>query len=134
MISIQEGRRLLDYPDLEQMEKLATAGEERIFQILDNIVEDGVYEPPDPFMDLVLATKSTVQYINLYGQCKLEEKKMQMLREFFSQVQTLAQAAQPQPQPVAAPQANPEPLPTSPLVPNGTPQPDQSPNPVQQPS
>ena len=66
MISISEGRRLLDYPDLEQVEKLANAGEERIFQILDDIIESGKYQPPDPFMDLELATTLTVQYINLY--------------------------------------------------------------------
>ncbi len=121
MISLKEGRRLLDYPDLQQMEKLANASEERIFQILDEIVEDGKYTPPDSFMDLMLATELTTQYINLYGQAKLPESKAQMLRDFFTQVQALkTQASQPQaPQgPAPAPQANPEALPTSPLVPN----------------
>lgn len=119
MISLQEGRRLLDYPDLEQIEKLANAGEERIFQILDDIIETGKYTPPDPFMDLQLATQLTVQYINLYSQAKLEESKTQKLRDFFSQIQTLKEAAMPQPQaPAATPQANPQPTPTSPLIPN----------------
>jgi len=125
MISISEGRRLLDYPDLEQVEKLANAGEERIFQILDDIIESGKYQPPDPFMDLELATTLTVQYINLYTQARLEPEKAQMLRDFFSQIQALKQAAQPPaPQPGApgaapnTPQASPEPLPQSPLVPN----------------
>lgn len=125
MITLQEGRRLLDYPDLEQIEKLANAGEERIFQILDDIIETGKYTPPDPFIDLELATTLTVQYINLYGQAKLEESKAQKLRDFFSQIQALKQAAQPPPpaQPSAGaqqiqPQANPEPLPQSPLVSN----------------
>jgi hypothetical protein len=122
MISIQEGRRLLDYPDLEQIEKLANAGEERIFQILDDIVESGKYTPPDPFIDLALATQLTVQYINLYGSAKLEEDKMQKLRDFYSQVQAIKQAATPPAMPpqgaVNAPQATPEPLPSSPLVPN----------------
>ncbi len=131
MISLQEGRRLLDYPDLEQIEKLANAGEERIFQILDDIVESGKYTPPDPFMDLQLATTLTVQYINLYGQAKLEESKAGKLRDFFNQVQTLKQAAmapQPGQTPVAGgaspntPQAAPQPQATSPLVPNGNPQ------------
>lgn len=121
MITLQEGRRLLDYPDLEQIEKLANAGEERIFKILDDIIESGKYTPPDPFMDLDLATTLTVQYINLYGQAKLEESKAQMLRDFFNQLQTLKQAAQPPVQPGMAqptPQAAPEPVPTSPLIPN----------------
>lgn len=121
MISIQEGRRLLDYPDLEQIEKLANASEERIFQILDDIVESGKYVPPDPFMDLNLATQLTTQYINLYMAAKLEESKAQKLRDFFSQIQAIKMAAMPPPMPMGAPnvpQAAPQPLPQSPLVPN----------------
>jgi hypothetical protein len=129
MITVQEGRRLLDYPDLEQIEKLANAAEERIFQILDDIIETGKYTPPDPFMSLDLATQLTTQYINLYSQAKLEESKAQKLRDFFSQIQAIKQAAMPPPmpgQPGAAPgapgqpqpQASPQPLPQSPLIPN----------------
>ena len=126
MISIKEGRRLLDYPDLEQMERLANASEERIFQILDQMVEDGIYTPPDPFMDLQLASELAVQYYNLYTSAKLEEERAEMLRTFFSQVQAMIQEAT-QPPPMApgapgqapnVPQASPEALPTSPLVPN----------------
>lgn len=122
MISIKEGRRLLDYPDLEQMEKLANASEERIFQYLDAIVEDGEYTPPDPFMDLVLAEELSVQYYNLYVSAKLEEDRAQMLRDWFSQVGALKTAAMPPQMPqggAPAPQAGPEPTPTSPLIPNG---------------
>ena len=122
MITLQEGRRLLDYPDLEQIEKLANAGEERIFQILDDIVENGKYSPPDPFMDLNLATTLVTQYINLYTSAKLEESKAEKLRDFFSAIQTIKAAAMPPPMPGAPgqpqPQANPQAPPTSPLVPN----------------
>jgi hypothetical protein len=131
MISIKEGRRLLDFPDLSQMEKLANASEERIFQILDKIVEDGEYTPPDSFMDLQLATELTTQYYNLYVGSKLEEERCQMLRDFFTQIGAITQqAATPPPgampppgaapggaMPAAAPQA----LPQSPLIPNGNP-------------
>ncbi len=126
MITMQEGRRLLDYPDLEQVEKLANAGEERILQILDDIVEHGKYSPPDPFTDLQLATTLTTQYINLYSSAKLEETKLDMLRQYFQQIQDIKQQAMaaltppPGPMPQAAPQAPPQ----SPLVPN-------SPNPQQ---
>jgi hypothetical protein len=126
MITLQEGRRLLDYPDLEQIEKLANAGEERIFQILDDIVEHGTDGIADPFMDLQLATTLTTQYINLYGAANLEESKTQKLRDFFTSIQTIKQAAMPPaPMQAASPQANPQPAPQSPLVPN-------SPNPQQQ--
>ncbi len=126
MITLQEGRRLLDYPDLEQIEKLANAAEERIFQILDDIIETGKYTPPDPFMDLQLATTLTTQYINLYASAKLEESKAQKLRDFFTAIQTIIQAATPPPMPQAqvgnpagaSPTASPEAPATSPLVPN----------------
>lgn len=128
MITLQEGRRMLDFPDIEQVERLANAGEERIFKILDDIIDTGKYTPPDPFMDLELATTSTVQYINLYLPAGLEESKAAKLRDFFNQVQTLKQASQPPPMPGAqvppgpggapSPTAVPEAPATSPLIPN----------------
>lgn len=127
MITIKEGRRLLDYPDLGQMEKLANASEERIFKYLDEIIEDGKYTGPDSFMDLSLANELVVQYYNLYVPAKLEEERCQMLRDFYSQVQGLQAAAVPpqMPQPGAAPQQGQQP--GSP----GLPQPSVNPPPAQ---
>lgn len=126
MLSLKEGRRLMRTPqDLEQNEQLDNASEERIFQMLDNIVEDGKYDQPDMFLDLNLATTLCTQYINLYLAAKLEEKKADQLRDWFSVVQALKQAAMPPPVPAPMPQANPQAAPTSPLIPN-------SPNPVPQ--
>jgi len=118
MLTLKEARRLMRFPDLEQNERLDNASEERIFKYLDAIVEDGKYNPPDPFMDNVLATQLCVQYINLYLAANLEEKKANMLRRFFKQAQALIQAAQPPPMAQPMPQANPQPTPTSPLIPN----------------
>lgn len=123
MITLKEGRRLLDFPDLEQIEQLANAGEERILKILDEIVEDGKYTPPDPFMDIQLGIQLVTQYYNLYSAANLTEERAQMLRDFFSQLQALMTAAQPPAQPQPAPQATPQPLPQSPLVPNNVPSP-----------
>lgn len=118
MLTLKEGRRLMRFPDLEQNEKLDNASEERIFKILDEIVEKGKYTMPDSFMDLNLATTLTVQYINLYLAANLEEKKADMLRDFFSACQALIQAAMPPPMPQPTPTANPQPNKTSPLIPN----------------
>lgn len=109
-ITVQEFRRLSNFPDLEQSDKLANALEERILKILSEIVEKGKsgYKAPDPFMldPGDLATKLTVQYINLYANNKLEDSKMQLLRDFFTQVQNLKQKALP-PAPLAPPGAPP---------------------------
>jgi hypothetical protein len=123
MVTIQEGRRLLDFPDLGQVETLANASEERIYYILDEIIENGVYEGPDQFMNLAKATEIVTQYINLYSTCKLEEEKLQMLRDFFAEIQDLQMAAMPQP-PMMPPEpsnqlAVPQGLPTSELLPMG---------------
>ncbi len=108
-ITLQEFRRLSGFPDLEQSDKLANALEERILQILDGIVEDGKrgYVAPDPFLldPSDLATTLCVQYINLYAGAKLEEAKMQLLRDWFTQVQQLKSQANPPPVQAAVPQA-----------------------------
>ena len=126
MVSIAEGRRLLDYPDLDQVNVLANASEERTLKYLDMIVEDGKYNPPDPFMDLQRAEELVVQYYNLYIAANLDEEKANQLRQFRAQVQILMSAAQPPaPPPGAMPgaapggpaQAVPQPLPTSDLLP-----------------
>lgn len=118
MITMQEARRLLDYPDLEQVDKLANSSEERILQILDQIVEEGKYTPADPFMDIQLAEQLVTQYYNLYVPAKLEEERAQMLRDFFSQLQGLKAAAMPPPQPMGqAPMAVPQGRPTSDVLP-----------------
>jgi hypothetical protein len=128
LVSPEEGRRLLDFPDIEQVDKLANASEERILKILDEIVDNGKYTPPDPFMDLLLAEKLVAQYYNLYVAANLEESKAQKLRDFFTQIQTLKQAAMPPPPPMMSPdmmagagapvQGVPEARPTSDLLSN----------------
>lgn len=119
LIDMSEGRRLLDYPDIEQVDKLANAAEERILQILDEICIDGKYTPPDPFMDIQLANKLVNQYYNLYVPAKLEESKSQMLRDFSTQIQALQSLAMAPPSgaPVAAPQAVPQAPPVSDMLP-----------------
>lgn len=119
IIDMQEGRRLLDFPDLQQYDKLANAAEERILKILDGIVESSSYEPPDPFIDLQLGMKLVVQYYNLYTANGLEESKAQLLRNWQAQLGILQQAAMPPPMPAAPgqPMANPQAPPTSDMMP-----------------
>lgn len=119
IVSPQEGRRLLGYADIEQDDKLANAAEERILKVLDEIVEEGKYTPPDPFTDLTLGIQKVTQYYNLYVAMKLDEDRAQMLRDYFTQLQALmTQAATPPPGMAGgAPQATPLPPPTSDLIP-----------------
>lgn len=82
-------RKLADFPDLQQVESLANAVEERILNILDKIVDEGVYTPPDSFMDLQLAKQLVVQYYNQYVDQELEQDKLDMLAQFSGQIDLL---------------------------------------------
>lgn len=120
IISPDEGRRLLEFPDLQQQDKLATAAEERIYKILDDIVDNGSYEPPDPYIDIQLGLKIVTQYYNLYSACNMEESKLELFRNWQQQLLALQQAAMPPQQPgmPGAPQAVPTAPPVSQLLPN----------------
>jgi hypothetical protein len=106
-ITNQEFRRLSRLPDLEQSDQLAVALEERVLHDLDQIIEKGKkgYNPPDQFMldPTDLATTLTVQTINKYAVTDLEDEKMELLKDYFTQVQVLKQQAAP-PAPAVAPQ------------------------------
>ncbi len=120
MLTIKEGNRLMRFPDTEQNQRLENSSEERTYKMLDAIVEKGKYEQPDAFLDLVFASNTVVQYYNLYVAANLEESKADLLRKFWSTCQDMQTVAQPPPAPVP-PQATPQPLPQSPLVPNAVP-------------
>lgn len=122
-ISKQEFRRLSSFPDLQQSDALANALEERILQNLDAIVESGEkgYDPPDSFIldPTDLATTLTVNYINKYAVTDIEESKMGLLREYFTQIQILKAAAAPPPQ-VQSVQGQ-QPVPVAPPAPSQAP-------------
>lgn len=120
-ISNKEFRRLSNFADLKQYDVLATSLEDRILSNLDSIIESGSkgYIPPDPFIldPTDLATTLTVNYINKYSITDIEESKMNLLRDYFTQIQALK--AQATPPPMAGAPAMPEnPLPVAPPAPS----------------
>jgi hypothetical protein len=119
MLSIKEGYRLmrLGGDGLEQIDRLKNASEERIFKMLDDIVEKGKFTMPDGYLDLELAKQLVVQYYNLYVAANIEEEKADLLRAWDQQVDALAALGAPQ-APIPMPQASPQAPPTSPLIPN----------------
>lgn len=121
LIDPQEGRRLLDYPDLQQEQDLLNAPEERILKVLDDMVEKGKYTPPDPYMDVTKAKTLVLQYYNKYVKDKLPDSKLQLLEQFNTQLSEAQQLAQQQMQAqmqAAQPQAPPVPMAQNPMVPN----------------
>lgn len=89
----RQGRRLMDFPDLEATENLANAAEEYITQVLEKIVDEGVMTPPDPHDDLELAHEMALEFY-AQGRCQgLEDERLSMLLAYMSQVQALKNPA-----------------------------------------
>lgn len=128
LIDPQAGKRLLDYPDLDAEENLANSSLDYFHNILDKIIEGGEYTAPEPFDDLMTARKLALEYYMQGKLNNLPEERLESLRRFLAQIDSLqqqaqmamqasqAQAAQPMAQPTAPPQSN-----LIPNVPQGLP-------------
>lgn len=118
-------RRLLDFPDLEQIEDLANSQEDYIHEMLEKIVDDGIYTPPEPYDNLSLCAELALEYYS-QGKCNgLDEPKLDLLRQFIDQCNSIQQEAQQAvmqqqmaQQAAMQPQAQPMPQPQSDLIQN----------------
>lgn len=124
-ITQRQGRRALDFPDIDSIESLANAQEDILTKVLDDIIDEGKYAPPEPTDDLKAAKEMVLEYIQRYRLLELEDDKLSQLRNWNVQVDALIKRTLPPPMAMPAggtPQARPEQLPTNPMVPN-TPRP-----------
>ncbi len=83
MLTQQEARALLDYPDLEAVNQLATASQELFNKIIDEAISNGRYNPPEPFMNLAMGIQM-VQ--SAYLKAKIDnvpEVRLDLLRRFL---------------------------------------------------
>jgi hypothetical protein len=92
-LSMSEGKRLMDYPDLEAHETLANAAEDVLTQTLDDIVDGVRYRPPEPTDNLARAKELAVQYINFGRLHNLGPAEMEDLQTWNAQVDALMQMA-----------------------------------------
>lgn len=124
-LSPRQGRRLLDFPDLEQVESLANAEEDYLCSVFDKIVDNGDYTSPDPLDDLNLAKQLCLEYYAQGKNNNLREDRLDMLRTYLQQIKEIEeevarQMAPPMPMPgmTGEPLAPPMPMSPSDLVPN----------------
>lgn len=117
-VTQEQALSLLDFPDLEGFTSLATAAQDNIERYLELMIEEGKYNPPEPFMNLQLALTLT-QEAYLRAKCEdTPEDRLELLRTFMDDCQTLMQASAPPPEvPPMDPLANPVAPPTSDILP-----------------
>ncbi len=125
MISPEDGRELLDFPDLESYTNLKTAAKRDLMCTLEDIIEHGKYQTPEPFQDL---QNGVQMFQSAYLDAKMNnvsEERLDMLRRWIAQaeammdkaaqgLQATQMAAQGQPQATGA-QAQAAPAPQAPI-------------------
>lgn len=121
-LSPRQARRLLDFPDLEQIEDLANAEEDMLHKVFEKIVDDGDYTSPDPLDDLALSKQMCLEYYASGKANNLREDRLELLRRYLSQIAEIEQMMAPPPMPLPGgtgePLAPPIPMSPSDLVPN----------------
>jgi len=94
LIDIEEGKRLLDYPDLDRSVALDRAASDYIDRVAEQMIDDGVYEAPEPFIDHQLALKKIQAEYNKAVNDSVEEDRLRLLRQFMVAVNEFIKRAQ----------------------------------------
>lgn len=119
-------KRLLDFPDLDAENDLASSGRDLVDMHLERLLDhsdiDEAYVEPDPACDLAYAFKRTQQTLCLARIEEAPPERLALLRQYLADVQHLAppppaaaQAPTPGPQNIA-PGVSPQPQPTAPMA------------------
>ena len=121
MFSKEEAHQLLEFPDLEQGTKLKIAPLEMIDMVIEEILENGKWIGPDPFMNLEIGIRRVQEAYNLGRIDKAPEENLELLRRWIQQAMAIlrapmekakqeqAMANRPPPQMAAPPIARPMP-------------------------
>ena len=94
LLGPEEAKRLLDFPDLDRELALDRAASDNIDRIIERMVDDGTYEAPEPFMDLVLAIKKTQAAYNKAVNDNVPEDSLALLRQFMASIHEMIKIAQ----------------------------------------
>lgn len=83
IIPMSRAFKLLDIPDLDSEMRIQNASLDFIERIMEDILDDSVYTPPEPTMDLRLALKVSQKYINLAQSMEVPDEQVTMLYDFL---------------------------------------------------
>ncbi len=123
-MSKEQAMKLLDFPDLEGFYNMENAPIEDIERQIEMMIEDGDYQSPEPYQNLELGVKMMQQAYLMYRSQNAPDEKLELLRRWIADADSLMQTAtaavqqvmQP-PMPAADPMAQPAAPPTSELLP-----------------
>jgi len=89
-----EAMALLDFPDLDQYKSLRNAARDNVKRILEQMLDEGIYEAPEPTLDIRLSMKMTQMFINRAQAMRVPEERISLLRRFMRQLKSLNDQAE----------------------------------------
>lgn len=90
-ISKEDGMKLLDFPDLKSYYNMANAGVEDIERQIEDMIEDGEYQSPEPYQNLQYGITKMQQAYLMYRSQKAPEDRLELLRRWISDANNLVQ-------------------------------------------
>lgn len=88
-ISKEEGLKLLDFPDLESTMSLINAGAEDIDRMLEEMIDKGNYQSPEPYQNLELGIKKCQQAYLKHRSEGAPDTRLELLRRWMEDAQAL---------------------------------------------
>ena len=91
---------LFDMPDLDARTAMISAPQRLIDKIVEEMLDSGVYYPPEPYFNLQYGVMCATQHYNWAMLNEEEESKLELLRRFIKDCQTLITQMTPPPMPM----------------------------------
>lgn len=119
MLDMATAKQLLDFPDLDRDMELDRAASDNIDRVIEQMLDEGHYEGPEPYQDLNLTLKKVQDAYNKAMVDGVPEDRCELLRQYMAATHELIQRAEAQ----ALVAANQAPLSGAPPAagPNGAP-------------
>lgn len=90
----QYALKLLDFPDLKSEMNMMNSDAQNLDKIIERMVDEGVYFPPEPYQNLENAVRKVQQAYLMYRMRGLDEDKLDLLRRYMEDSQSLLLKAQ----------------------------------------
>lgn len=122
-VSKEDGMKLLDFPDLKRYYNMTNSGLEDINRQIEQCMEEGQYQSPEPYQNLQLGLQKFQQAYLMYRTQNAPEDRLDLLRRWMEDAKALLDQAQQASQQMQAAAQNPQlgqpaPQPASDLLPN----------------
>ena len=92
-INKEQAISLLDFPDLESTMDLLTSDNKNLEKVIETMIHEGKYFPPEPYQNLENALRKVQQAYLMYRLRNAPEDRLELLRQYMEDCQALLMKA-----------------------------------------